>query len=35
MKAVSPLRADWECDRPAADVERGSLQEKPAAWFTG
>ncbi len=35
MKAVSRLGADWDGNRPAAAVERGSLQEKPAAWFTG
>ncbi len=35
MKAISLLGANWDCGRPAADVERGSLQEKPAAWFTG
>lgn len=35
MKAISLLGADRDCDRPAADVVRGSLQEKPVARLTG
>lgn len=31
MKVISLHGADWDCDRPAAGVESGGQQEKPAA----